>query len=258
MDDTTSYFDCNASFGSPASGTFQPCISAETLLEEMDWVGVENALVHHALMRDQSPVVGNRALCDAIADHPRLHGTWAILPPQTHELPTGISFFEAMAKEGIHALWAFPQEHRYVLSQRTFGTFLDEVAQRHIPLFVPRDAGGTDPHDTWHLVYQLLKDYPSLTLVIAAHGPWGEDRFFRPLLEQHPNFCLDISRYELDGGLHDLVDKYGPDRLLYGSNFPDHAMGGPRMMVANGQLNDIARRAIAGDNLRRLLEEVEL
>ncbi len=258
MDDAISYFDCNVSFGSPASGTFQPCTSVEDLLQEMGWVGVDNALVRHALMRDQSPAVGNHVLCQAIADHPRLWGSWAILPPQTNELPAGNAFFEAMAEQRIRALWAFPQEHRYVLSQRTFGTFLDEVAQRRIPFFIPRDAGGTDPHDTWRLVYQLLQDYPSLTLVIAAHGPWGEDRFFRPLLQQHPNFYLDISRYELDGGLHDLVDKYGPDRLLYGSNFPNHAMGGPRMMVAHGQIGDAARRAIAGDNLRRLLEEVQL
>ncbi|MGM0401881.1 MAG: amidohydrolase family protein [Chloroflexota bacterium] len=258
MDDKLSYFDCNASFGSPASGTFGPCTSAKKLLEEMDWVGVENALVHHALMRGQSPAVGNDILCEAIADHPRLWGTWAILPPQTNELPTGAAFFEAMAKTEIRALWAFPQEHRYILSQRVFGTFLDEIAERRIPLFIHRDAGGSDPHDTWHLVYQLLEDYPLLTLIIAAHGPWGEDRFFRPLLEQYPSFYLDISRYELDGGLHDLVDKYGPDHLLYGSNFPDHAMGGPRMMVAHGQIDHAARRAIAGDNLRRLLEEVEL
>lgn len=258
MDDAIAYFDCNASFGSPASGTFGPCPSADALLEEMDWVGVKHALVHHALMRDQSPAVGNDILCRAIADRPRLQGSWAILPPQTGELPTGTAFFEAMAEEGIRALWAFPQKHRYILARRVFDTFLDAVAEMHIPLFIPRDAGGDKPHDTWHLVYQLLEDYPSLTVVIAAHGPWGEDRFFRPLLERYASFYLDISRYELDGGLHDLVEKYGPEHLLYGSNFPEHAMGGPRMMVANGQLDDAARHAIAGDNLRRLLEEVEL
>ncbi|MCD6520850.1 MAG: amidohydrolase family protein [Anaerolineae bacterium] len=253
-----SYFDCNVSIGRPKSGVYRPCPTAGELLAEMDWVGVDQALVHHALMRGQSPVVGNQVLVEEIAGEERLVGSWAILPPQTRELPQGEDFFTAMAQAGVRALWAFPMEHRYLLNRLTFGPFLDQVAERRIPLFIPRNAGGTDPVATWQLVSQLLAEYPKLTLVLAAHGPWGEDRYFRPLLERYPRFYLDISRYELDGGLGELVSLYGAERLLYGSNFPANAMGGPRMMLARAEISEEARRAIAGDNLRRLLQEVQL
>ena len=253
-----SYFDCNASFGTPGSGVYRPCHTPEALLAEMDWAGVDKALVWHSLMRGQSPVVGNAILAESIAGHPRLVGSWAILPPQTGELPPPAQFFAAMAQSGMRALWAFPDHHRYFLNRATFGGFLEEITERRIPLFIPRDAGGPRPPETWALVYQLLDDYSDLTLVVAGHGPWGEDRYFRPLLERHPNFYLDISRYELDCGLRDLVGNYGAGRLLYGSNFPQSAMGGPRMMVARAEIDEAARRAIAGDNLRRLLKEVQL
>ncbi len=253
-----SYMDCNVSLGYPAAGVYRPCGTAEELVAELDWAGVDGALVHHALMREQSPVVGNRALTEAIAGFERLAATWAILPPQTGELGEPDALFAAMATANVRALWAFPDDHRYILGRATFGAFLDEVSARRIPLFLPRDAGGPRPPDTWNLVYRLLQEYPGLTLVVAAHGPWGEDRFFRPLLEQYPRFHLDISRYELDCGLRELVGRYGHERLLYGSNFPRNAMGGPRMMVARAEIGDDARRAIAGDNLRRLLAEVEL
>lgn len=256
--ENVSYFDCNASFGAPAAGVYRPCLTADDLLAEMDWVGVDQALVHHALMRDQSPVVGNAVLAESIAGRPRLVGSWAILPPQTGELPPAREFFAAMARANIRALWAFPEDHRYILDRITFGRFLGEVGERRIPLFIPRDAVGPRPQDMWSLVYHLLGQYPSLTLVVAAHGPWGEDRYFRPLLESCAHFYLDISRYELDCGLRDLVAKYGAERLLYGSNFPRNTMGGPRMMVAHADLSATARKAIAGDNLRRLLAEVEL
>ncbi|MBM3189390.1 MAG: hypothetical protein FJZ90_11790 [Chloroflexi bacterium] len=258
MTDRTWYFDCNASIGAPSSGVYRPCMTAEELLAEMDWHGVDQALVYHALMREESPVVGNAVLCESIAGKERLVGAWAILPPQTGELPAGEAFFAAMAAHGVRALWAFPERHRYLLNRVTFGAFLDAVSERRIPLFLPRDSGGPWPSDTWELACRLLSEYPHLTLVMAAHGPWGEDRFFRPLLEQYPRFHLDISRYELDCGLRDLVARYGPERLLYGSNFPHHAMGGPRLMVARAEMDEGARRAIAGGNLRRLLAEVAL
>jgi predicted TIM-barrel fold metal-dependent hydrolase len=258
MPETISYFDCNASIGAPASGVFQPCLTADELLRELDWVGVERALVHHALMRDQSPAVGNAILAESIRGQPRLVGAWAILPPQTGELLPAPAFFHAMREQNIKALWAFPEEQRYLLRGKVFGAFLQQISDRRIPLFVSRQAAGLRPAESWQLVYDLLDDYPDLTLVVAAHGPWGEDRFFRPLLEQHARFHLDISRYELDCGLCELVHIYGAERLLYGSSFPDRSMGGPRLMVAHAGLEDDARRAIAGANLARLLAEVDL
>ena len=253
-----SVFDCNTSFGSPATGGYLRCATVADLLAEMDRLGVDQALVHHALMRDQSPVVGNAALAESIAGQERLVGTWAILPPQTGELATGQPFFAAMERASVRALWAFPALHRYLLRRMVFGGLLDEVAERRIPLFVHRDAGGPNTQDTWNLVYDLLQEYPDLTLVLAAHGSWGEDRYFRPLLEGFSRFYLDVSRYELDRGLCDLVSKYGCERLLYGSDFPRTAMGGPLLMVRCAELDLEARRAIAGDILRRLLREVQL
>jgi len=255
MSDIT-YFDCNTSLGRPSHGTYRPCPDAHSLLTEMDWVGVGLALVRHALMWEQSPVVGNAAILEATDGEARLLPTWAILPPQTREL--GSDFFGSMRQAGVRALWAFPARHRYLLRRRTFGSFLDEVADRRIPLFVPRDAGGPQPSDTWHLVYDLLDEYPTLTLVMAHQGPWGEDRFFRPLLEQCERFYLDLSRYELDCGLSALVRDYGYRRLLYGSHFPETSMGGPRLQLARAEIGDEARAAIAGGNLRSLLSEVSL
>ncbi|MHB9032726.1 MAG: amidohydrolase family protein [Anaerolineae bacterium] len=245
------YWDCNVSFGNPPADILKPCPTVNELLQELDWHGVSGALVHHALMVSQSPVVGNAALVQKLAGQTRLVGTWAILPPQTGELPRGSAFFQDMAQNGIKALWAFPEEHRYLLDRVVFGSFLDEVAQRRIPLFVRRSIG-------WPAIYRLLEQYPSLTLVVTAHGPWGEDRLFRPLLEHYANFYLDISRYELDLGIPDLVARYGYKKLLMGSNYPQAPMGGPRLMLAHCNIDEPARVAIAGGNIRRLLRKVEL
>jgi predicted TIM-barrel fold metal-dependent hydrolase len=107
-------------------------------------------------------------------------------------------------------------------------------------------------------VTSLLRDFPDLRVIIVGHGGWGDDRYFRPLLERYPGFHVDVSFYHADQGLPGLVARYGPDRLLYGSGHPDYQMGGALMYVARARVSDEARTAIAGDNLRRLLAEVRL
>jgi len=249
--DKIAFWDCNASFGLPTRGALKVCASADELVQELDWHGFSGALVYHTAQHDQSPVVGNRVLAEAIAGNPRLIGSWAILPPQTSELPSDASFFRAMEAANVRALWAFPEEHRFLLERLTFGSFLDEVAERRIPLFVRRAIG-------WPVIYRLMEQYPNLTLVAAAHGPWGEDRLFRPLLERYPNFKLDTSRYEQDMGVSELVRYYGHECLLMGSNYPAAPMGGPRLMIERCDLTPEARRAIAGENLLNLLRKAEL
>ena len=224
----------------------------------MDWVGVERAMVYHALMRDQSPVVGNAALAQEIAGRERLIGTWAILPPQTQELPAGDAFFAAMRSQGIGALWACPRLHRYRLTRSTFGDFLDAVSERRIPLLLRREVGGDEPGDSYALIEALYGDYPDLTVVLVGNGSWGEDRLFRPLLEAYPRFYLELSRYELDCGLRELVRCYGAQRFLFGSGYPETAMGGAFMLVRCAELDWEDRRAVAGGNLQRLLAEVQL
>ena len=245
------YVDCNVMVGFPPSGVRVACANAEDLLREMDWIGVEEALVYHAVMAHGSPIQGNQLVLDAVAQRPRLHPTWALLPPCTEELGSADALLEAMRDGGVRALWAFPREHHYVLNRLTMGSLLDEVATRRIPLLVPRGQG-------WNIIAEVLADYPDLTLVAVGHGPWGEDRFFRPLLERYPRLYLDISRYELLGGVAELVDRYGAERLLYGSGYPYWGMGGPRLMLARAAVSEGDRALIAGGNLKRLLEEAEL
>ncbi len=249
--DDIAYWDCNVMVGLPPSGVRVACPDADALLREMDSAGVQEALVYHVVMQYGAPIQGNPLACEVASASPRLHGTWALLPPSTAELPTGDAFFSALKEHDVRALWAFPGQHRYSPNRVTMGSLLDEVSERRIPVLMPCSDG-------WAPIGELLADYPRLVLVTIGHGPWGEDRYFRPLMDAYEHLHLGISRYELSGGLAELVQRYGPDRLLNGSGYPRWSMGGPRLMLARAEIDDAARRRIAGGNLKRLLEEAEL
>lgn len=245
------FFDCNVSFGAPPRPPLSQSETAEELLTEMDHNGIDEALVTCAAQRFDSPLVGNSWLNEQIKDQPRLHPAWAILPPHTGEMPVD-SLLAQMRENNVRALWAWPAEHHYLLDATTFGSLFEELVARRIPLFLPLTEHG------WPAVSHLLGDFPELTLVAVDQSVWGEDRYFRPLIEKYPNLYLETSHYELALGLHDFYRKYGAGRWLFGTGYPTRYMGGAVMELLRADIPQPAVEAIAGDNLARLFKEVRL
>ena len=231
--------------------------TADDLLKEMDFYGIEEALVYHSRQRDDSPIVGNKILLREIEGVHRLHGTLAILPPQTGELGSLEDLLELMRVKNIRAFRAFPSEHKYLMTKTALGPLYELMIERNIPLFISvnESCGGISG---WYLIEKILSDAPELTLVVTEHGSWGHDRFFRPLIEKYENLYLDISRYELDGGISRFCADYGADRLLFGTGFPQWNPGGPILMLAQADITSKEREMIASGNLLRILGRVRL
>ncbi len=249
-------WDCNCWYGLPKKPPLAPAETPEALLHEIERAGIHRALVRNAALWEQSPEVGNTLVSEDCAQDERLLPAWAILPPQTGELGGVAEFLDAMREADVRALWAYPEKHRYVLNATTFGGLFEEMSDCGIPLFIDRrEVPGSA---LYALVDNVLRDFPDLRLCVCAHGSWGEDRFFRPLMERYPRFMVGTSRYELDGGIEEICRVYGPERLLLGTNFPDTPMGGPILTLLHANISDADRELIAGGNLRRILEEVRL
>jgi len=250
-------FDCNASLGAAMVRPIRFAEDAEGLLEEMDYYGITEALVYHSRQYDDSPVVGNEILLDEIDGFDRLHGTFAILPLQTGELGSLEAILEKMKAKSIRAFWAFPAEHKYLMTRTALASLYDLMVEGNIPLFISvnESCGGISG---WYLVEKILSDAPDLTLVVTEHGSWGHDRFFRPLIEKYENLYIDTSRYELDGGISDFCAKYSAERLLFGTGFPRWNPGGPILTLVQADITAHEREMIASGNLERILGRVRL
>jgi uncharacterized protein len=246
------FFDCNAFIGLPARrDIFPPAPSAEAILAEMDFCGVERALVWHIAQFDAAPQLGNDLLTQAIHSHTRLAGCWTVLPNQAREFPPFNVFLTAMRQAGVAALRAFPVDHHFLLNRVAMGSWLEPMVAHRIPLLLSAARGAN-----WDILYALLAEFPGLVCVVCDHGCWGEDRRFRPLIERYPHVYVDTSQYLLDGGIEAFVQDYGPERMLYGSGFPVSHFGGMMLAIRHAKITEDAKAAIAGKNLERLLAEV--
>jgi len=246
------FFDANLYVGKPTKAVYKPAVSAEEAIRALDVQGIEKALIWHIAQHDLSPVEGNRLLSGLITGQKRLYGCWTILPPQTGEVIT-LDFFDRMKKERIAALRAFPDIHRFMLNRVVFGSFLDEAGERKIPLLLSLKKGIS-----WQGVYGLLKDFPDLTCVLCDIGIWGADRYTWPLLENYGNIYLETSLLALGyGQLEATVRKFGAERIIFGSGFPERYPESSICEVLHADISEAARRKIARENMENLIAGIK-
>jgi len=247
-------FDANAYLGRPMQkGTFEPFPAAPDLLANLSQAGIGKALVWHILQHDGSAITGNELLAEVIAGHDRLVGCWAILPPQTDGLITP-DFFDRMARARVRALRAFPDMHRYLLQRVVFGSFMDEVVERRIPLLLSLSRAID-----WPTIYHFLEQYPTLTCVLCDIGTWSVDRYTYPLLAAYENVYVETSLLALeDGGVETMCGQFGAQRLVFGTGLPERYAESASLQLTHADISDQDRAVIASGNLERLLEEAQL
>ncbi len=247
------YFDVSVQMGRASVPAPGAAATAQDLTREMDRAGIDRALVWHPAQQGVYPGTGNALISRMVAGAPRLEAVWAILPPVTREVVTP-AFFDEMKAAGVRALRAFPTDHRYLFRRSAMGRFLDEVAERRIPVLLSPDFGVS-----FEAMYDILAEYPSLTAIVCDVGIWGADRKVWPLLENYPRLRVETSLVSLEaGGLESCVRRFGAGRFLYGSTFPKRYFEAPMLDLEHAALPSEDKDAIASRNLEAMLKEVML
>lgn len=226
--------------------------NAEELLAELDFCGIAAAVVGHQAMADVDPDYGNKAVLVEAAKAPnRLLPSWTILPPITEGHYAPGQLFPAMKASGVRLLRAYPQRNRYFLSRMVMGELLQAISDAGIPLFLT-------PSNGWEEVYAVLQEFPELTVILYNYGLWSHARFTFPLLQSYRNFYIETGDMQTAGEIREICHRFGHERLLFGSDFPSNAIGGPLAALLGSGIGKEQIAGIAHGNLERLLEGVRL
>jgi predicted TIM-barrel fold metal-dependent hydrolase len=240
------FFDANCAFGPYRTRVFRHARTAAELVDEMDFTNIRQALVYHTTMRFDHPAVGNDRVVREVENHSRLVPTWALLPSQTGEQPPLETILRAVSLRSVRALWLFPDEHRYSLDELTWGDQMSAYMELRIPLIIRANLDR---------IAALLRSFPRLVVITGSQGSNPLDRYAWPLVETYPNLVFETSGYLVDGGIEEFCRRYSASRLVFGSGFPDNASGAAMLTLARAEISETDRRAIAWDNLTRILAE---
>jgi hypothetical protein len=234
-------FDGNTVLGRRHNGRSKAA-EREDLLAAMDRSGITRALVHTPYAVTYDTAVGNSHVLELIGDEKRL-------VPQFVVNFTGDSvdaFAPTVKSAGVRSLRAFPKTHMYPFTAWVVGEWADWMASEGLGLWV--SITEVDPRD----LHDTTKAFPRLPVVLTdVH--YAHHAVLQPLVRTLPNLHIDLSRYDVPNAVEGLVARIGPERLLYGSAFPEldplpylfylHRCGFGRDVL----------RAICHDNLTRLL-----
>lgn len=230
-------FDSNARLG-PSGIYGELAMEADALIEELEYFSIREALVSHWAGEEYDAAEGNLALERDL--RPPLTPAWSVLPEQQS--------IDALAARKPLAVRLTPgvNQHNYSLAQWCSGPMFEYLEEQSVVTLIGR------AEMEWDRLVEFLTNFPRLVVLLLDTG-YRSDRYLFPLLSRFPNLYFDSATYLAHRQLESFVEKYGPDRVLFGSRLPLYTPAASLGVLASARMSDDSRLAIAGDNLRRLL-----
>jgi len=243
-------FDVQTGFGGANSGD-PHILSVDECLESMERLGVAQALVRtepDTLNVDFA--MANDDLFDACAARDNLTPCPIVVPATAYDLPAEPEQVDQLIRRGARAAVIRPQRDDWVLVPWVYGRLLTAMAERRLPLYCLLAQAS------YEQVGRFAEEHPALPIILAQVA-YRSQRTIIPLLETFPNVHLSLgNNWTIHRGVEQMVEKVGPERLLFGTGFPaaEPMMAVTQLMYA--EIADGQKQMIGAGNLERLLEAV--
>ncbi len=245
-----SFFDANVWLGHPEGFPLAEELDVAQLPGMFEGNFITGGLVSHWRGKILAAQDGNSAL-----EVP--------LPPNVFTIWTGLPLFPAEpgplpgqenCSERVRGVRIFPKSHNFPLTPWAVGTLCEWMVQHRMPLFIWHTELD------WPSLHALGKAFPRLTVVLETQPRkiLYQTRPLFALMQDCENICIELSNFAGANFVEYAVREFGPERLIFGSfatmNDPYVPMG----MILEAQIGKEEKKKIAGDNLRRLISEVQL
>lgn len=244
--------DLDVALGRPAGRGLLPAslLDVETLLQTMDEAGVDRAVAYHVVAKEHAPAIGNQLLLEELAENPRLIPAFVLLPPFTGEQPDIRELAELLAFHGVRFARLFPAAgldgHRFAMREWCIGPVLTMLEEARIPVGVDFSLfrRGEPP---WDDVFDVCSHHPDLEVVLMdVQG--RNNRSLYPLLDRFPRLSVCTGGLNVHCGIEDICERFGADRLVYGSNTPARSMAAARFVVDRADIDGREAALILGGN----------
>jgi predicted TIM-barrel fold metal-dependent hydrolase len=242
------WFDAHAWIGVGPQGSLRPVTTLDETARLMARHGIRRAMVAHAVARDYDPATGNRLLVEAIAGQDMFWGA-AVLVPDDASPADFRARLRLLIDRKVRMVRVFPRSHNWLLAEWCAEPWLHVLEEQRVPLAV------WHTETSWEEIAAVCRAHPQLPVIVE--GPNRKllyhNRVYYRLLEQFPNFHLEIHNLVGYLGLDDMVRRFGSRQLVFGTYLPHHDPNVPMMLVTDGQLGVEDQQNIAYRNMERLV-----
>ncbi len=245
------FFDCNSALGPFKNLPPGTDWSAGALLERMDELGIAEACTHCPAATPEQ----NRTIVDSTSGTDRLHPVWYVGTHYTGEFPSPTELTKQMVDSGVRMARIAPGPPFFPSDFDLCGMepLLDALAERSIVLYL--DCTRV-PRPPVRVLQDMLSGWPAIPVILGMAKMLQDDRYFYYLWERHANFHVELSGYQTLGAIETVTERFGSDRLVFGSRYPFFTPLQSMLQVIYSLVEEDVKRDIAGATLRKLLREV--
>jgi len=186
--------------------------SVDELLKEMDNSDVVSALVSGGGQPHMIKNMNRDALHSTLRCPERLHGLIRIHP----KLPDWEDEVDRYMSTGqFKGIKLHPAQDAYLAIDPTVDQVIAKAEELGVPVLV---HSGTEPYTSPGLIAKLAANHPKAA-IIMAHAGRGEAKGVLATAENLSNLYLECSM-NLPSNVRRAIDRLGPERIMYGSNWP--------------------------------------
>jgi predicted TIM-barrel fold metal-dependent hydrolase len=220
--------------------------------------------VKHAVLLPVAPMVPNEVVRDVCRKHPELFGFASVDLQDPRKCIATLN--QAVREWGLKGLKLHPRLQRMDPSHSALVLELTRLAaDLNIPVLIDAFFYGAASYglDTLRLIASLSQQVPQARIIIAHMG--GFKVLEATLMaKENPNLFMDLSFSPLyfegssvEQDIRFAMKKLGPDRLLFGSDFPHMDMAKSiakvRELMDRVGFNDAEQARVMGENAIELL-----
>jgi len=155
----------------------------------------------------------------------------------------------------------FPKSHLFYLNDFYMRKIYKEMAVANFPLMLDLkelDITGNKYFAIDDLRMLLCENKKLPVILETSLKQCMFNRFYFPLMEEFENLYLEVSGMLLMDQIEHYVEKFGSERLIFGSNFPNTSLEINTSRIESADIDESSKENIAGKNISGLLEKISL
>lgn len=238
--------DINCMIGCwPESGRY--FTGLDTLFTEMDKYRLTECVAFHS-MSLWSPRRGNSLMKQISESSSGRVKPCYVLEPNlgSSEMPEAAELKRQLIEEKPSAVRLYPSSKKFYIDEFYCGELLEVLSELGIPIILEADQ-----IPSFNYLPALAKAYPKINFIILRHGI-NESRFIIPLIKKLDNVFFDTSIMVDTGIIEEIVNKYGSEKLLFGSGLPRYVPTGVLSLIIYARINEEDKEKILSKNWLRI------
>lgn len=222
-------------------------------IKEMDRCGIDKMVISHINSISYDFIDGNSSLKKAVDKYPdRIIPFFGIHP---RYFDTAFDEIKRCAGDwGWNGLKLHPEFHLYPANCQSVLRVIDAVHAYKCRVMIHSGDRYTGLYSSPHLIADVARQFPETPIIMAHMGAsdWQEAI---ELAEIYPNIILDTTgTLNYYGIVEYTVEVLGPERLIWGSDFPLFPFEVGLSKITDSDADDKAKKLILGENIRRIME----